>query len=176
MHYVYQFIDPELDAVIWDCTLTPSVAKRVAKFDNFGGQLLQEWAEIHFHEPQNHKEIVDQVLWRNSFIKPGGKTVPPFPELPQKGIMRLKDIINAEGTLLSLEELNEKTGCEIPWLWYRGLINAIPAKWKDIMSNQIGYSKGLDRVTRSKLTATKYTCRYLYNLIIDQEAGNICKY
>jgi len=53
----------------------------------------------------------------------------------KKGIIHIKDLFNEDSNFLSLTDLKSKINLEVPFTVYYGLLNAIPASWKENIQN-----------------------------------------
>ena len=60
----------------------------------FYRNILTVWQILHSKVPLSVNEIKEEILWNNRFIKIGGKTV-FYKAWVSKGILRIKDILNA---------------------------------------------------------------------------------
>ena len=69
------------------------------------------------------------MLWNNRFIKIGGKTV-LYKAWVSKGILRIKDILNAHDNFLSFQDLKDAFDIRGTLLDYGGLLAAIPKDLK----------------------------------------------
>jgi len=53
-----------------------------------------------------------------------------FKQRYQNGITRLQDLLDVDRTFLSLQKFQQKLGLDVPFTTYHGLINSIPASWR----------------------------------------------
>ena len=53
-----------------------------------------------------------------------------FKQWYQNGITRLQDLLDVDRTFLSLQKFQQKLGLDVPFTTYHGLINSIPASWR----------------------------------------------
>ena len=67
----------------------------------FYRNILKVWQILHSKVPLSVNEIKEEILWNNRFIKIGAKTV-FYKALVSKGILRIKDILNAHDNFLSV--------------------------------------------------------------------------
>ena len=73
-------------------------------------------------------DIIYQPLWYNNKIKIGGKYV-FYKQWFDKGIHRIYDICNIDGSLLSYNEFQEKHGFNPDFVSFMGLRNSILSRW-----------------------------------------------
>ena len=96
----------------------------------FYRNILTVWQILHSKVPLSVNEIKEEILWNNRFIKIGGKTV-FYKAWVSKGILRIKDILNAHDNFLSFQELKDTFHIRGTFLDYGGLLAAIPKDWKN---------------------------------------------
>jgi hypothetical protein len=70
----------------------------------FYKELLTMWASLHYTEPEDPIEIRQQTIWLNSNIKIDNKVI-YYKEWQQKGIIKIKDIVNDKGQLMTKENI-----------------------------------------------------------------------
>ena len=86
--------------------------------------ILTVWQSLHSKVPLSANEIKEEILRNNRFIKIGGKTV--FHKAwVSKGILRIKDILNAHDNFLSFQDLKDTLDVLGTFLDYGGLLAAI---------------------------------------------------
>lgn len=73
--------------------------------------------------------IFTECLWFNNFICIDNKSI-FFSEWYKNGIMFFKDIINNDGSFLTLDEFYEKFKFKPSFLQYNSLLSSIPNNWK----------------------------------------------
>ena len=102
----------------------------VKTFPSFYQELLELWCKISYQEPSGIIPIYNQCLWNNSFIVTQGKPILNLSFL-NKGILKVSDILNDSGNLLSWQSGKSKYNLDnkdfMSWI---GLIESIPQKWK----------------------------------------------
>ena len=91
----------------------------------FYRNILMVWQILHSKVPLSVNEIKEEILWNNRFIKIGGETV-FYKAWVSKGILRIKDILNAHDNFLSFQELKDTFHIRGTFLDYGGLLAAIP--------------------------------------------------
>ena len=74
-------------------------------------------------------EIQNEIIWNKSSILINKNTI-FFKQWYQNGVIRLQDLLDVDGTSLSLQEFLQKLRVHIPFATYYGLINCIPAGWR----------------------------------------------
>jgi hypothetical protein len=90
------------------------------------------WAELHHKEPSTTVEICRQPICQNEFIKIGLKPL-RREDIGQYNIKFVQDLLNADGSLMNKNQLDDKHSIRIPFMLYNGLVTAIPSKWKKML-------------------------------------------
>ena len=102
----------------------------VKTFPSFYQELVELWCKISYQEPSDIIQIYKQCLWNNSFIVTQGKPIFNLSFI-NKGIVKVSDILNESGNLLSWQSGKSKYNLDnkdfMSWI---GLIESIPQKWK----------------------------------------------
>jgi hypothetical protein len=109
--------------------------------DNFYSQLFKTWSELKYHSPKNNEQVCREIIWHNSNIRIGNKTV-YYKEWENKGINFIQDLLNEQGLLAKKEQLENKYNLTIKFLEYQSLIAALPVSWKIMLknsNNNLGY-------------------------------------
>ena len=74
----------------------------------FYKQLLMVWKQFRaYFQPQNTREVRKEVIWYNEYITRDRKSI-FYKKWYDKGIVVINDIVNADGTFLSAQELKYK--------------------------------------------------------------------
>ena len=82
----------------------------------------------------DEKAAQNQIIWNNRNSLVDGKPI-MYKAWLKKGIIHIKDLINEDSNFLSLTDLKAKFNLEVPFTVYYGLVNAIPASWKENIQN-----------------------------------------
>jgi len=103
----------------------------------FYKQVLEAWYRFHSVSPVNVDEILQEIIWNNKFIVIGNK---PFMHKKwyDKGILYIQDVLNADGKLLNVQELQCKYDIKIHFLEYLSVVNAIPKLWLSKVADSNG--------------------------------------
>ena len=107
---------------------------KIKNFPLFYQQLIHIWAKVSKRDPTQTSdpayEICKEVLWNNSCITCGGKTL-YNQYFMTKGIICVIDIMDENGVLLKWEKAKQKYDLNISsYLSWLGLIKSIPTAWK----------------------------------------------
>ena len=124
--------------------LSEACLAKKKKFPLFYQHLVQIWAKVSKRDPietsEPAYEICTEVLWNNSCITSGGKSL-YYQYFITKGIMCIIDIMDEKGNLLEWEKAKQKYDfnmfSNLSWL---GLIKSIPAVWKSNLRNSFSGS------------------------------------
>ena len=119
------------DPKFLSCKISPIRIQVPTWCSSFYRQVLVCWFSFFSVEPKNYKEILEEKIQYNQYIKiqdkPLGKNL-DF--LKQCGIIHIRDIVDEKG-LMSKTKKEVKNGCHLPILTYNSIISALPIKWKD---------------------------------------------
>ena len=96
--------------------------------------VLKAWTKSNYSRKNNITEILDCIIWYNSDILVNDKPI-FYRKCYDKGIIKIRDILNEDNTFLSYNEFCIKYGYNIDWVTYFGLIEAIPQDYKTIIRN-----------------------------------------
>ena len=107
---------------------------KIKKFPLFYQHLVQIWAKVSKQDPieasEPASEIFKEVLWNNSCITSGGKSL-YNQYFTTKGIICIIDIMDEKGNLLEWEIAKQKNEFNMfSNLSLLGVIKSIPAVWK----------------------------------------------
>ena len=129
-----QYVDHYIGVDIWKINMRPQEVELYFE-QSFWREVLKAWCKCTYFKPATYGEIVEQPLWYNSHIKMNGKCI-FFKKLNQQGVKTIFDLLAQDNTFVTFENINEYYPNCITWLEYRGLVNAIPCKWKrEILNN-----------------------------------------
>ena len=92
-------------------------------------QVLKAWSKINYSRKNTLTDILDSIIWYNSDILVGKKPI-FYQKCYEKGIVKIRDILNANNQFLSYNEFCRRYGHTIDWIRYYGLIEAIPPDYK----------------------------------------------
>jgi hypothetical protein len=102
--------------------------------DNFYKSIFTMWSDIHFKQPEECEDVTKQIIWFNSLIKIGKKTV-NYNNWINGKINFLQDLLNDEGKIATKAQIENKYQIQSRFLEYESLIHAIPKKWKETIIN-----------------------------------------
>ena len=115
--------------LIFDCNYNTNLLN-LQGMPQFYVDVLKAWGDvIGDNTPQHCAQVKDEILWNNRYITIAGKSV-YYKDLHLAGITKVKDLLNDNNELLSINDLIHKIGVAIPFTKLLGLIDAIPADWK----------------------------------------------
>ena len=101
----------------------------------FWKNVIINWCEYNFKEPNTLSEICDQPLWFNSFIKDKDKNLIFYKSWYEVGIFKLSDLILNNQLASHYEILRKYPNLNVNFLKYYGFLAMIPRKWKIILQN-----------------------------------------
>ena len=131
-----------LNQEIWKCNLSERDCENHFKSKNFWREVLKNWCVINHKEPSSTIDVQNQIIWFNSYVRRDGNIV-AWKNWIEKGILRVKDLIDANGQFLTQGDISTKYELEANFMEYYGIISAIPHRWKSLLINQKGDSEPL---------------------------------
>ena len=101
----------------------------------FYKQLFEAWNKIKECPEDDPFKVRREVLWFNKLITTGGKKgkLICYKDWYKSGIVFIHDIVNEDGNIKSIEELETEFNIQISPMDYNSLITSIPVKWKRIL-------------------------------------------
>ena len=125
---------------IWTCNLSYQDAKRIRTEPHLSSaySILSSWALLNFKSsPLDFDSILGMVLYGNSLIRRAGS--PIFDDnLINSNIDTILDIYHpTEKRFLTMPEIIDLFGPELPLLTYYGIIASIPRVWKVELRNNV---------------------------------------
>ena len=78
------------------------------------------------------EDILNESIWWNSNIKIDNEVI-LWKKWLEKGIIRVKDIVDRNQDFLSVDKFKEKFGIKPKFLELQSLISSIPANWKILL-------------------------------------------
>ena len=101
----------------------------------FHTQILNAWSEINSFEPKTLKEIVNQNVVGNKFIKIDNK--PIRENFLGTNKLKIGDLINKDWTIINKITLEQKLGTQITMLKYNSITQSFPKKWKEKITKTV---------------------------------------
>ena len=173
LQWFYHFLQIT-DERIWECNLSPTHAKKLLKINEFNmnvaGYILVAWTEFHFKPVlETEEEILNTPLGGNLLIL--RQNLPIFDlRLVNSNIHRLIDIVDVSNKkLYNFQQVQENFGNRFDYLFYLGLIAAIPNLWKNIIRNA-EFAVPLDQTPLIDLLKDKgQSSKFIYWSIIKEK-------
>ena len=121
---------------IFECNLSTKDIFKLKIKKNWAITSILTWCEVNYHSPQTKKEILSQGLWMNSHI--WVKDTPVlWKKFIAKGILEIKDIVDAQGIPLAYQDAVQSFGKFGNYMEYFGIIQNIPKQWYEKLKNNI---------------------------------------
>ena len=152
--------------LLWECNFNENDCELFACTSLFWKSVLQAWATVNYHEPSDHSQIANQIIWYNSHIKVENKFL-LIPQMYESGIFYLKDLLN-KGKFMKVEQLNECYNIKVNMMAYNQLISAIPRTWK--MSYILGEDTEYCSLYQELIEKPKWS-QVIYQKIIKSKGG-----
>ena len=151
----YHMLDTNLRNLLWRCNLEYSDCLKSFGNENFWSQMLTAWSKINFERPANRQQVLDQIIWYNSFVKIDKKVI-MWKQWFEKGILWVSDIFK-DGAFLNAETLG------VNWLDHASIMDAIPLYWKSLLQEA---ELGSPSSQYTELSKCKSRNRKIYDLLI----------
>ena len=129
----------------------------------FYKNIISHWQELINATPTRKKDILDQIVWNNRFIKVN-KTSVYFQKWHQAGIYKLISLLDkSKKRFLSFNMFVNQFQVKCNFLQYHSLLSAIPSDWKNSLKQE-------QQTTTINLPAiNKLTCKTIYKLLVDNQ-------
>ena len=125
------FLDLGVNAVFHD-NFKPSTycMQKIQSYPLFYQQLIGFWGKGSRKEPLNALEIVNQVIWNNSFLLKQGSSL-FYPSLYNKGILKVNDLLDDFGHFMKWTSAKLKSDVkeQDAMLWL-SVLESTPSQWK----------------------------------------------
>ena len=157
-----------LEEKLWQCNINSKDIDGMVT-ESFYKDVWMAWSKINHKAPKGCKEILEQIIWLNSFIRINNKPV-LYKKCIEIGIFYIRDIMTEEKKLMSFDEFSQRYGNVLNYLQYYGLVSAIPIEWKEIISNDIqdeNNDKGIDLFNEKQLSKKIYNRLICHNDLTD---------
>ena len=163
MMYVYDLLIPNIQEHIWECNLNIADCKKEVP-NCFWRDVLITWAEVHFNEPQDQQEVLDQIIWYNSLIRINDRVL----QMPCDGcVIKIADIIKEDDAFCTYEDFKQKFQFQFSWLQYQSLIHAIPPYWKVLINSETDVNTPV-RINFQEICQNRKCSAYVYNYMINE--------
>ena len=136
----------------------------------FYNDVLKFWKEVKFDKCEVSDDILSQYIWYNQEITINKLTL-YNKHFIENGIIQIKDIINENGTFKNIRELNREFGINKNYfLFYHGLVNAIPKQWsKTINGNKINNAACYLFLKDTKIDIEKVKYDKIYSHLVQKK-------
>ena len=125
--------------------------------------MISHWQELNNVVPSAKKDVCDQIVWNNRFIKIN-KASAYFRSWHQAGICKLSSLLDESNTrFLTFNEFLRKFKVKCNFLQYHGLVSAMPSVWKKYLKQEE------QAATVNLLAIDKLTCKTIYGSLIDHQ-------
>ena len=112
----------ERGTLLFQCNYDTKYLNLSANLPAFYKDVISHWQELNNVVPATKKDVGDQIVWNNRFIKK--KVSPYFRSWHQAGICTLSSLLDESNTRF----LSFKVKCN--FVQYHGLLSAMPSVWK----------------------------------------------
>ena len=159
------------DNRIWQCNLNEDDAiKMKGKGCDFPGEVLRAWAKFNFETPTEPIEIMNQMVWGNTFIKRGGAVILSEDCIDANMDMLYLWISVEEKRFLTNIEIFENTGTSMNDMTLNAVKTAIPNTWKQVLLHECREEWQDQYVTNfEKLGAAKKVVTGIYKTMIEKQ-------
>ena len=148
--------------LLFQCNYDIKYLNLSADLPAFYKGVISHWQELNNVVPTTKKDVSDQIVWNNRFIKIN-KASAYFRSWHQAGICKLSSLLDESNTrFLSFNEFLRKFKVKCNFLQYHGLLSAVPSVWKKYLKQEE------QAATVNLLAVEKLTCKTIYRFLIDQ--------
>ena len=146
--------------------LHPKSIENVAKTLNpFWNDMLSIWTKLNaWREPAVVGDVLRQSIHRNPFIRIQRKTIYRKHWI-ESGFVYIADIIE-NGKIMELDEINETYDIGMHHLDYRGLLEAIPKEWLNLIRNDTTNCMGTPNPFLKGILSKKNLNQFFYNYVV----------
>ena len=141
------------------------------KINYFWRNVLFSWSYYKYYNPVKYKDILNQSLWNNSFIRVGGKTA-FFKEWYNVNILYVKHVTKENGMFKSFDELQEEFN--VPkkcYSEYISLISCMRKEWKTCLKDHRDEENVDDGL--KKFLCVKKVTKYCYKEFVKKVCLNV---
>ena len=133
----YTLINNPMGDDFWNSQLTTKdIVKLFPEAPSFWRDVMISWFQTNWIDVESKNQILTQPIWLNSYIRQNNK--PFFNKiLYSKGLKKVGDIFNVNGTFLNIAQFQEKFKSQ-DFVTYHGLIHSIPTHWKTLIKTTDG--------------------------------------
>ena len=117
---------------------------------------MYQWCHYNYTSTLEVKSPWDQTILLNSNIKVNNQVI-FIKELQNKNILYIRNLVNEQGAFYSYEDFQAKYNTRLTFIHYYGMINAIPATFKNALSVNMTPSINLNLVRIKKKTGVSKT-------------------
>ena len=137
-----------------------------AKLPAFYNEMILHWQEINNVIPKTKKDVLDQIIWNNSFIKINNVSV-YYESWHQAGVTKLSSLVGENKTrLLTFHEFLQKFKIKCNFLQYFGLTSTILGKRKNYLKEENQTN------TTNLLAIDRMTCKTIHRLLVKNRDSN----
>ena len=137
--------------------------------------VLTAFFTFKFKEPHDIKEILNQNLWYNSFIKINNSPL-YVKTWAEKGVKTIKDLLDDNGKWITNIELERGFNLKGTVMMHNGILSAIPKIWKNTIKNNFIKKDVNIKGTLEKIIGMKKVCKESYGVLmqsLSQQPKNV---
>jgi hypothetical protein len=114
------------------------------QISEFYKTILKSWLEVKQNKVETGNEIIEQYIWHNKYLK--FQVTDRIQRIyMEKGILKIKDIIDRNCKFKTIEEINREYQVDkSTFMTYQSIIHSIPPLWKQAMKNKDDNNKKED--------------------------------
>ena len=139
-----------------------------AKLPVFYYEIIIHWQEINNVIPESKKDVLDQIIWNNSFLKTNNVSV-YYESWHQAGVTKLSSFVGENKTrLLSFHEFLQKFKIKCNFLHSAVLWPHFThlGKWKSYLKEENQTN------TTNLLTIDKMSCKTIHKVLVENQDSN----
>ena len=149
--------------LLFQCNYDTKYLNLSTNLPTFYKDVISHWQELNNVVPSAKKDVCDQIVWNNRFIKIN-KASAYFRSWHQAGICKLSSLLDESNTrFLTFNEFLRKFKVKCNFLQYHSLVSAMPSVWKKYLKQEE------QAATVNLLAIDKLTCKTIYGSLIDHQ-------
>ena len=130
--------------------------------------VLKQWCHYNFVQAEEVGDPKYEIPWFNSNIKIKNKVV-YYKSWHEKNVIYIKDLLDHNGNLMSFSDFQQKYETRLTFLYYLGLLGAIPSRYKELLGQTFPkqITSKLEKIIKCQQKVTKLVYD---NMIKDTDA------
>lgn len=133
-------LNNKIGELLWKANFKEEDCHLITDNHGFWYNVLKSWAKFNYINPFGKNQIIDQLLWNNSFIKINDKLVCNL-NMIQHGILSVRNLLTDQG-FMTVKQFIERYP-QVNIMDYLSLVHAIPNEWKKWIRDNFLYREDI---------------------------------